>query len=79
VTFIFVVCLIGGNRLFPQKNHQSSGMFVLHMKGMLKRRKTQHEAARIVTGMTRSVSQANLYKEINWIHLSERRQYKKKI
>ena len=41
--------------------------------------KTQHEAARIVTGLTRSVSLTNLYKEINWISLSERRQYQKLI
>jgi hypothetical protein len=29
--------------------------------------KIQHEAARIVSGVTRSVSLENLYKEINWL------------
>ena len=39
--------------------------------------KIQNEAARIVTGLTRSVSLSNLYKEINWLSLSDRRQYQK--
>ena len=41
--------------------------------------KIQHEAARIVTGLTRSVSLENLYNEINWISLADRRQYSKLI
>ena len=39
--------------------------------------KVQHEAARIVSGLTRSVSLDNLYKEINWSSLSDRRTYQK--
>ena len=35
--------------------------------------KIQHEAARIVTGLTRSVSIEKLYSEIGWLSLSERR------
>ena len=41
--------------------------------------KIQHEAARIVTGLTRSVSLNNLYNEVNWISLSDRRKYQKLI
>ena len=41
--------------------------------------KIQHEAARIVTGLTRSVSLSNLYKEINWLSLADRRKYHKLI
>ena len=41
--------------------------------------KIQHEAVRIVTGLTRSVSLRNLYKEINWLSLDERRRYQKLI
>ena len=37
----------------------------------------QHEAARIVTGTTRSISLVNLYKEIGWLSLSDRRKYQK--
>ena len=37
--------------------------------------KIQNEAARIVTGLTRSVSLENLYSEIGWISLSDRRRY----
>ena len=39
----------------------------------------QHEAARIVTGLTRSVSIHKLYTEIGWLSLSERRCYQKLI
>ena len=38
--------------------------------------KLQHKAARIVTGLTRSVSLENLYRECGWIPLSERRSNK---
>ena len=38
-------------------------------------KKLQNEAARIVTGLTRSVSLANLYSEIGWLSLSDRRSY----
>ena len=37
----------------------------------------QHEAAKIVTGLTRSVSLENLYRECGWIPLSERRRQQK--
>ena len=37
----------------------------------------QHEAAKIVTGFTRSVSLENLYRECGWIPLSERRRQQK--
>ena len=40
--------------------------------------KLQNEAARIVTGLTRSVSLANLYSECGWISLKTRRQEKSK-
>ena len=36
--------------------------------------KVQNEAARFVTGLTRSVSLENLYKECGWATLSQRRQ-----
>ena len=36
--------------------------------------KLQNEAARVVTGLTRSVSLLNLYKECGWVPLSTRRQ-----
>ena len=39
--------------------------------------KLQNEAARIVTGLTRSVSLANLYIECGWIPLKTRRQEQK--
>ena len=35
--------------------------------------KLQHEAARIVTGLTRSCSLDDLYREIGWISLQDRR------
>ena len=41
--------------------------------------KIQLEAARIVTGLTRSVSLEKLYKEIGWLKLSERRKYQKLV
>ena len=41
--------------------------------------KIRHEAARIVTGLTRSVSIEKLYSEIGWLSLSERRKYQKLI
>ena len=39
--------------------------------------KMQNEAARLVTGLTRSVSLENLYKECGWATLSQRRQQQK--
>ena len=39
--------------------------------------KLQHEAARVVTGRTCSVSLEKLYKECGWAPLSERRQFQK--
>ena len=39
--------------------------------------KIQNEAARIVTGLTRSVSLENLFSEIGWLSLPERRRYQK--
>jgi len=39
--------------------------------------KLQNEAARIVTGLTRSVSLANLYRECGWQHLGSRREAQK--
>lgn len=41
--------------------------------------KIQHEAARTVTGLTRSVSISNLYKEIGWLSLHDRRKYQKLV
>ena len=41
--------------------------------------KLQNEAARIVTGLTRSVSLDNLYKESGWVSLIERRKQQKLI
>ena len=37
----------------------------------------QNEAARIVTGLTRSTSIANLYRECGWDALAKRRQFQK--
>ena len=39
----------------------------------------QYEAARIVTGLTRSVSIDNLMSEIGWLSLSDRRQFQKLV
>ena len=39
--------------------------------------KLQNEAARIVTGLTRSVSLESLYRECGWLSLSERRKQQK--
>ena len=39
--------------------------------------KIQNEAAHLVTGLTRSVSLENLYKEWGWLTLSQRRQQHK--
>ncbi|MCG7879870.1 MAG: hypothetical protein N0C90_26630, partial [Candidatus Thiodiazotropha endolucinida] len=41
--------------------------------------KLQNEAARIVTGLTRSVSLDNLYRECGWVPLAERRRQQKLI
>ena len=41
--------------------------------------KVQNEAARIVTGLTRSVSIENLYRECGWVSLEERRRQQKFI
>jgi len=37
--------------------------------------KIQHEAAHIVTGTTRSITLNNLYNEIGWLSLADRRTY----
>ena len=47
----------------------------LHVRIRLK--KLQNEAARIVTGLTRSVSLENLYRECGWETLSARRKHSK--
>ena len=39
----------------------------------------QNEAVRIATGVTRSISLFNSYKEIGWLQLSDRRMYQKLI
>ena len=39
----------------------------------------QYDAARIVTGLTRSVSIANLLREIGWVSLADRRKMQKLI
>ena len=39
--------------------------------------KLQNEAARIVSGLTRSTSLINLYKECGWVSLTDRRQFQK--
>ena len=39
----------------------------------------QNEAARLVTGLTRSVSLENLYRECGWVSLEERRKQQKLI
>ena len=41
--------------------------------------KVQNEAARIVTGLTRSVSIENLYRECGWVSLEEKRRQQKFI
>ena len=41
--------------------------------------KLQNEAAHIVTGLTRSVSLDNLYRECGWVSLAERRRQQKLI
>ena len=41
--------------------------------------KIQIEAGRIVTGLTRSASLYNLYHELGWLTLSERRKYQKLV
>ena len=42
-------------------------------------KKIQIEAARIVTGITRSASTLDLYKEIGWLTLDNRRKYQKLV
>ena len=49
----------------------------MHEKEQLER--FQYEAARIVTGLTRSVSIDNLMSEIGWLPLSDRRQFQKLV
>ena len=56
--------------------HQLYGMAALN-KTHKHFKKIQKEAARIVTGLTRSVSLENLYKECGWATLSQRRQQHK--
>ena len=41
--------------------------------------KLHNEAARIVTGLTRSVSLDNLYRECGWVSLTERHRQQKVI
>ena len=41
--------------------------------------KLQNEAARIVTGLTRSISLGNLHRECGWVSLVERRRQQKLI
>lgn len=41
--------------------------------------KLQNEAARIVSGTTRSISLNKLYKEVGWLSLTDRRKYQKLI
>ena len=41
--------------------------------------KIQHEAARTVTGLTRSVAISKLYNEVGWLSLENRRKYQKLI
>ena len=48
-------------------------------RGIESLQKLQNEAARIVTGLTRSVSLDNLYKESGWVSLIERRKQQKLI
>ena len=45
-------------------------------KNLLKKKKNQFEAARLVKGITRSASLVN-YKEIGWMTLQDRRRYQK--
>ena len=54
---------------------QLYGMDALNKTQTLQR--VQNEAARLVTGLTRSVSLENLYKECEWATLSQRRQQHK--
>ena len=39
----------------------------------------QNEAARTVTGVTRSISLENMYREIGWLTLSDRQKYQKLV
>ena len=41
--------------------------------------KIQNEAARLVTGLTRSVSLENLYKECGWLSLSQQRRQQHRL
>ena len=41
--------------------------------------KLQNEAARSVTGLTRSTSLINLYKECGWVSLTDRREFQKLV
>ena len=49
----------------------------LNEKGKLE--KNQIEAGRLVTGLTRSTSLYNLFRELGWLTLSERRKYQKLV
>ena len=55
--------------------HPQFGTIVTNKKKKLE--KIQLEAARIVTGTTRSVTLNNLYRETGWLTLSDRRLYQK--
>ena len=52
---------------------------VVHNMKKTKLERIQHEAARLVTGLTRSVSIENLMKEIEWLSLSDRRHFQKAL
>ena len=54
------------------------GIIAIVLKGILLK-KIQREAARIETGLSRSTSLRNLYTEIGWLSLCDRRKYHKLI
>ena len=54
------------------------GTAVQHMK-KIRLERIQYEAARIVTGLTRSVSIDKLIKEIGWLSISDRRLFQKAV
>ena len=54
-------------------------LYYARYKFAAKKKKIQKEAARIVTGLTRSVSIDNLYRECGWVTMEERRKQQKFI
>lgn len=78
---------------FKLKRHTLNQIYVSHLRPILEYasivwdnctdyekdnlEKIQYEAARIVTGLTRSVSVDKLIKEIGWVSLSDRRKIQK--